>query len=222
MVNIFSFSLYGNERKYVSGLLENISLITAQYPLWQIWVYIGNDLNSLTKNTLSIHPNVKLIETGVDGYLTKFFRYFPIDDTDVDICLVRDADSRVNDRDTICISEFLNSDKLFHIIRDHPNHKHLIMAGMWGIKRGCLIESISELFILWKQDRIIDFWSDTTFLVECIYPRVSTQSCIHDDFNHFNEDSYKIPHIRNGDHFIGQVYEFTEDGKEFTKFPWPT
>jgi hypothetical protein len=136
--------------------------------------------------------------------------------------MVRDADSRITDRDDFCINEFVNSDKLFHIIRDHPNHKHLIMAGMWGVKKGCLSESISELFILWKQHRYIDFWSDTQFLVDILYPRIKDVAFIHDDLSHFNDNPSKILHLRNGNHFIGQVYEFNEHNEEYPKFPWAT
>jgi hypothetical protein len=218
MVNIFSFSLYGNDRKYTRGLLENIKLINSKYPLWHIWVYLGDDVTTETKALYSPFCNVKLIETYANGFHTKFFRYFPIDTEEVDICIVRDADSRVNDRDNACIKEFIDSDKLFHIIRDHPNHKHLIMAGMWGIKKGCLTDLICDLFLKWKQNNIIDFWSDTKFLVECIYPRVNTKSLIHDDLNHFNDGALELPHKINGMHFIGQVYEFNKDDREYPKF----
>lgn len=220
MVNIFSFSLYGNERKYTGGLAENIKLINAKYPSWYIWIYLGDDVTSETKALFSPFLNVKLIETNVNGFHTKFFRYFPIDDPEVEICIVRDADSRVNSRDDICIKEFIESDKLFHIIRDHPNHKHLIMAGMWGIKRGCLTDSICDLFFQWKQNNIIDFWSDTKFLVDCIYPRVNTKNLVHDDLNHFNDGALQIHHKMEGNHFIGQVYEFDTGNIEYPKFPW--
>jgi|LauGreDrversion4_2_1035121.scaffolds.fasta_scaffold350434_2 hypothetical protein len=218
MVNIFSFSLFGNDRKYTRGLLENVKLITHKYPLWHIWIYLGDDVTSETKALYTSFVNVKLIEANVNGFLTKFFRYFPIDNKEVDICIIRDADSRVNDRDDACIKEFIESDKLYHIIRDHPNHKHLIMAGMWGIKKGCLTELIYDLFLKWKQANIIDFWSDTRFLVECIYNRVKSKCLIHDDLDYFKEGALQLPHKIEGNHFIGQVYEFNKDDREYPKF----
>ena len=218
MVNIFSFSLFGNDKKYTRGLLENVKLITHKYPLWHIWIYLGDDITSETKALYTSFVNVKLIEANVNGFLTKFFRYFPIDNKEVDICIIRDADSRVNDRDDACIKEFIESDKLFHIIRDHPNHKHLIMAGMWGIKKGCLTELIYDLFLKWKEANIIDFWSDTRFLVECIYNRVKSKCLIHDDLDYFKERALQLPHKIEGNHFIGQVYEFDTDNIEYPKF----
>ena len=218
MLSVFSFVIYGNDKKYTNGLLANIKLIQDKYPSWKVWVYYGSDLDESTLSNYSKYPNVVLIPTNATGYLTKFFRYFPIDDSHVDICIIRDADSRVNDRDKVCINEFLNSDKLFHIIRDHPNHYRTIMAGMWGIKKGALAESIQGLFFNWKQLNTIDFWSDTKFLTDCIYPKVYKISLIHDDLNLCNDSPQSIPHLRDGNHFIGQVYEYTDTGEEYPKF----
>jgi len=218
MVNVFSFVIYGNEKKYTHGLLTNIRLIQNKYPSWETWIYYGSDVTESTLSLYREYINVKFIATDVNGFLTKFFRYFPIDDDSVDICIIRDADSRVNERDEFCINEFLNSDYLFHIIRDHPNHRHKVMAGMWGIKKGAISENIFDLFLKWKEGRNIDFWSDTTFLVDCIYPKVISMSLIHDDLNLCNDSSKKINQLRDPKHFIGQVYEYNELGEEFPKF----
>ena len=218
MVNVFSFVIYGNEKKYTHGLLTNINLIKIKYPSWKIWIYYGLDVLESTLSLYKEYTNVKVIPTNVSGFVTKFFRYFPIDDESVDICIIRDADSRVNDRDEFCINEFINSEYLFHIIRDHPNHMHKIMAGMWGIKKGAISGDVFDFFLEWREGRNIDFWSDTSFLVDYIYPKVITKSLIHDDLNLCNDTSRKINYVRDPNHFIGQVYEYNELGEEFPKF----
>lgn len=221
MVNVFSFTIYGNEKKYTDGLLANINLIKLKFPDWCIWVYYGTDVNTNTLSKYLMYEKVRLIPTNTLGYITKCFRYFPIDDKTVEVCCVRDADSRITERDEICINEFLTSDKLFHIIRDHPNHNHRIMAGMWGIKKGLLSDSIKNVLDEWNRNRIFDFWSDTQFLVEVIYPKVAHNSIIHDDLNRYGELQCKqIPHLRDDKHFIGQVYEFDNNGQEHPKFDY--
>lgn len=218
MVSVFSFTIYGNNIKYTHGLLANIKLIKIAYPLWQVWIYYGSDIEDSILSEYQSHSNVVLIPTNCTGIVTKFYRYFPIDNPSVDICIVRDADSRINDRDQVCINEFLKSSYLFHIIRDHPNHYYQIMAGMWGIKKGLLSESIYILFEQWKQSNSLDFWSDTRFLVECIYSKVVSFSLIHDDHNFFNDGAIPILHNRDNKHFIGQVYEYNNIGEEYPKF----
>ena len=220
MVTVFSFVVYGNDKKYTYGLLANLQLIQHAYPSWQVWIYYGSDVEDSMLSQYISYSNAVLIPTNHTGAITKFFRYFPIDDPSVEVCMVRDADSRVNDRDQVCINAFLKSSHLFHIIRDHPNHYHKIMAGMWGIKKGALFNSIRTLFEQWKQYNVLDFWSDTRFLVECIYPSVQSISLIHDDRNYTNDGAIHIPHHRNNKHFIGQVYEYSDTGEEYPKFDY--
>ena len=220
MVSVFSFVVYGNQKKYTHGILANLQLIQIAYPLWHVWIYYGSDVDDSILSQYRSYSNAVLIPTNHTGAITKFFRYFPIDDPSVDVCMVRDADSRVNDRDQVCINEFLQSSHLFHIIRDHPNHSHKIMAGMWGIKKGAFFGLIRALFEQWKLHNELDFWSDTRFLVECIYQNVVTVSLIHDDHNHVNDGAIRIPHHRDNRHFIGQVYEYDEIGEEYPKFDY--
>jgi hypothetical protein len=220
MVSVFSFVVYGNDKKYTHGLLANLQLIQTAYPSWQVWIYYGSDVEDSMLLQYRSYTNAILIPTNHTGAITKFFRYFPIDDPSVEVCMIRDADSRVNDRDQVCINAFLSSSHLFHIIRDHPNHSHKIMAGMWGIKKGALSESIYTLFEQWKLHNQLDFWSDTRFLVECLYHNVLSVSLIHDDRNYANDGAIPIPHHMNNKHFIGQVYEYNDTGEEYPKFDY--
>ena len=48
--------------------------------------------------------------------------------------IARDLDSRFTDREQAAVVEWLNSNKSFHIMRDHPLHINAILAGTWGCK----------------------------------------------------------------------------------------
>ncbi len=226
MVNVFSFTLFGDQDKYWKGLLKNVQLIEQYFPGWEVWVYCGDGIPEDILLELYDHPCVKLIPTGQTGMINKFYRFFAIDDPSVDICIVRDADSRIYKRDEACIRKFLASEKVTHILRDHPNHHHKIMAGMWGIKkeaRSYLEFPIRTLFEQWKQSKVSsDFWSDTLFLCEMIYPRIAQISMIHDELQHYEPIAFRTPFpyplIEN--HFIGQVYEFDSNGVEIQKFKY--
>jgi hypothetical protein len=200
MVKVFSFCLFGSNDKYVKGLLKNIELINAEFPDFEIWVYVGDGVPEL-----SFYRNVKVIHTGVKGNENKFFRYFPIDDDQVEVAFIRDADSRVYSRDVRFIREFLASDKKFHSIQDHINHPHCgkIMAGIWGIKKGLLKNKIYNMYLGWKHyNGVNDYWDDTRFL-DIIYPLVVNDMLLHNDIHNSEKD------------FVGQVYDF-RDGKEYT------
>ena len=49
------------------------------------------------------------------------------DDT-VDRYIIRDVDSRLNIRERFAVEEWINSDKQFHLMRDHPQQAAVIMG----------------------------------------------------------------------------------------------
>jgi hypothetical protein len=226
MVNVFSFTLFGSEDKYCKGLLRNVALVEEFFSGWEVWVYCGDGIPEDILLELHDHTCVKLIPTGQTGMINKFYRFFAIDDPSVETCLIRDTDSRLYERDRACIQEFLQSPRLIHIIRDHPNHHHTMMAGMWGIKgdaRSYLGMPIQELFHVWKEQHPSSkFWSDTQFLCEVIYPLVLTVAMIHDETQEFEHPVRKqpFPYPLVESHFIGQVYEFSSTGQEIQKFSY--
>ena len=203
-------------------MLRNVELIEAAFSSWEIWIYIGNDVPDIIINTLKQHPSVKLIYTNEVGMVNKLYRFFPIDDSSVDICCIRDADSRVLDRDISCIKEFIESEKLFHIIRDHPNHHHAIMACSLGIKKGLIPFSLYDTFCIYRLNNEVNtFWNDQDFLKHVFYPKVLAESLIHDDLQNLEpysmKTTFKVP-INTGLDFVGQVYEYDENGNEYPKF----
>jgi hypothetical protein len=127
-----------------------------------------------------------------------FWRFYGIDDDDVEIMLSRDADSRLSMREKICVDEFLASDKLFHSIIDHPFHND-IMGGMWGVKKG-IITNIKSLIESWEKT---DEWqTDQSFLNTIIKPMVTNTYFLHDSTHLQN-----IPVKRENYQYIGEAYD---------------
>ncbi len=222
MVSVFSFTLFGSADKYCKGLLRNIELIQKEFPDFQIWVYIGNDVPAYILNQLQASPNVKCIFTGEVGLVNKLYRFFAIDHPEVDVMFVRDVDSRVLKRDISTIHDFLSSDKKFHIVRDHPNHFHKIMACSFAIRKGLLAVPLKSIFDKYRlTNEVNTFWNDQEFLAAVFWPVVLPYAMIHDDLQNFEPYSMKTPfreHIGDSLHFIGQVYEFDDAGNEYPKF----
>ena len=224
-MKVFSFSLFGSGEKYWHGMYKNIELIESQFPDWKIYIWIGDGVSEDVILYLNDRKSVKLIPTRQSGLINMSYRFFSIDFEEVEVMCVRDADSRITPRDAACIEDFINSEKLFHIIRDHPNHHHTIMGGMWGIKKGLLNGGLQKAFDLWRQSHTAtEFWNDMDFLREFFYPRCLPYSMIHDELQHLEPKEwhtpFRIPLDDQKLHFIGQVYEFNENGKEYPKYPY--
>lgn len=178
---VFSYCLYGpRANRYLHGLSQNCKQINEIYPNAWIYVHVGNDFDHSILNELHKYNNVNIVNTNTSGIRNMCFRGFPIDDEDVSICFSRDADSCINARDQYCIEKFLQSDKTFQIIRDHPAHVTQILGGMWGIKRG-LLKSI-KLRELYQNFTFQNWNTDQCFLRECLYPRVKEDAMIFDEF----------------------------------------
>jgi hypothetical protein len=150
-----------------------------------------------------------------------FDRFTAIDDPECTIMFVRDADSRIHERDIGCIEDFISSDKLLHIIRDHPYHKSLIMGGLWGIRKSALQTPLTDIIKEWVSDKTdFRYLLDQEFLNEMLYPVLKANSMIHDRFNLFEPRDKLTPFRINiqDNLFCGQVHCFDSENNEYTKF----
>lgn len=136
MKKIISFTLYGNNPKYTNGLLCNIELSKIIYPDWICRIYYGTSVDIETINKIKSYNHCELFLMEEDESLVypRIWRFFAIDDDDVEVMICRDADSRLSYREKKCVDIFLESNYLYHSIRDNVSHNDE-MAGMIGIKK---------------------------------------------------------------------------------------
>ena len=62
------------------------------------------------------------------------WRFSPIADPLVTEFHSRDLDSRPTGREWAAVEEWLRSDRTYHVMRDHPNHKVAMLGGLWGMR----------------------------------------------------------------------------------------
>ena len=212
MKKVLTFSLWGDNPAYNIGSIKNAELAKLHYPDFECWFYIHKEsVPNTTVNELLTFNNTKVIFK--DGDLTNckpmMWRFEAIDDPEVEIMMSRDTDTRIWDREVNAVNEWLKSDKLFHIMRDHPWHQNLIMGGMFGTKKNIKIKSWTDLINQFKQSGIRDY--DQTFLEKKIYPIVVNDSIIHANFNKY-ENHAKEFHIKYNTNynFVGEYVYIDE------------
>lgn len=192
---VISFSLYGKADLYIDGLVKNCEIIENIYPSFWKYIFIGNDFDKHILDKLNGYRNVRIIETGLSGHVNMSMRFTAIDYPEVGVAFSRDCDSFTNRRDIYCINGFLNSNKRFQIIRDHPeSHKIEILGGMWAIKKGLLNFKLSDAISKFYNHISPAHGTDQLFLKTIIYPVIKTDLLVYDDFAHFPEES---PHKIN-------------------------
>ena len=203
MKKVISFSLWGDNPKYTIGAIKNAELIDTIYPGWIGRFYCGKSVPIDIIEILKTYTNVEVIEMEENGdWSGMFWRFYACEDSDVMIS--RDTDSRLNLREKNAVDEWLNSDKDFHIMRDHPYHNALILGGMWGVRNG-ILKNIVDLIKNYNKG---DFWQvDQNFLREQIYPIVVNTSFVHDSYHNINSWSKNFSIERIDQEFVGDVFD---------------
>jgi hypothetical protein len=212
-----SFSLYGNNPVYTRGMVINAQIISKRFPCFRTQIYIVDDVPQDIRQTLLAIPSVRVIPVDRNGHSGNMFdRFKAIDEPDCLLMLVRDADSRIHDRDAACIEDFLISNKQLQIIRDHPYHGTPILGGLWGIRKEAISSPMTTMIDKWISDKT-DFpkGTDQAFLAEIIYPLLISNSIIHDRIGFFepreSHTPFRVPIVDLL--FCGQVHYFNETGE---------
>ena len=202
MTKVIAFCLWGSNPKYTIGAIRNVEIQKELFPDWTCRFYV--DETSVPHDILVrlVELGAEVLKCGKGNWTAMFWRFFAAEDSQVMIS--RDTDSRLSEREKIAVDEWLESDKDFHIIRDHPAHGIEILGGMWGVRNG-LLKNIRELIGQWTpQNR---WQTDQEFLKAIVYPIVKPHAFVHDEFFNYNQDKHKIKHTRVDGEHIGGVFD---------------
>ena len=206
MKKVITFSLWGKDNIYNVGAIKNAETFDKFYTGFECWFYIHKDtVPEQTISALSKIPNIKIImKTGnLNVCKPRMWRFEAIDDPDVSIMMSRDCDSRISSRETSAVNEWLKSNKLFHIMRDHPYHTVPILAGMFGTKKITNIPSWKILMDKATQHNTYQY--DQDFLRNFIYPVIKDNSCIHASFHRLEKHAKYFPNRYNKRlNFVGE------------------
>ncbi len=207
MKRVISYSLWGDNPKYTIGAIKNAELALTYYPDFECWFYV--DENTVPKDiidSLKNFSNTKIILRNGDLNHCKpmMWRFESIDDPEVEIMISRDTDSRFLLREKLAVDQWLESGKLFHIMRDHPFHGIEILGGMFGTRKVPSIPSWIELMKNCIQNYYRDY--DQYFLRDYVYPLIKDDVMIHASHCKYEGDkclNFPIDFDSEG-HFVGQ------------------
>jgi hypothetical protein len=207
---IVAFCVWGTDPKYTVGALRNAELIKDIYPGWVARFYVGTSVSPVLVQKLSQcgAETVRMSEVG--DWSGMFWRFAPAGEPDVEIMLSRDVDSRLSERESAAVAEWVRSDKQFHIMRDHPAHMTEILGGMWGAKRGAISDINSLIMKFRSNQQNNNYWQvDQNFLRDIVYPRIKHTAMVHDEFfsNHYNDGGMPFPWPRKNYEFVGDVFD---------------
>ena len=220
MKKVISFSLYGSKATYIIGMKENIKLAKQHFSDWEVRIYHNNTVpENYINEYKELHAICILCENIGENKLNwegMFWRWYPLDDKNVDIWLSRDADSRLSAREAKIVDEWINSGKTLHSIRDHRCHFNYIMGGMFGINNKLFHEKykfktvsqiIKELSVYYKER---PYNVDQIFLNDKLWNLLKNDMMAHisKDGRRVYSSDILIPSVPD---FIGKQYTLNDD-----------
>ena len=185
MKKLITFSLWGDDPLYLEGACKNAELAQEIYPDWICRFYVaGKNTPRETIDRLESYPNTEVVVLDEEGtHNFTMSRFTACDDEDVECFISRDADSRLSVREKEAVDEWMESDKSFHIMRDHPYHTVAIMAGMWGMKRGAMLGMKTKIENFIRGGYYADKKGvDQAFLWGIVWPLAMEDNLTHDPF----------------------------------------
>ena len=201
-------------------MIENATILGRHFPNARVQVYAADDVPNEIILQLSEIVHVRIIRVPrKKGILNMFDRFTAIDDPDCSLMFVRDADSRPHARDIACMEDFIHSDKMLHIIRDHYWHGFIsIPGGLWGIRKEALNEPMSAKIKNWLRRKHMTVKNDDQlFLKSVIYPTLKSRAMIHDRTDRIKDSNMPFRVEITDKMFCGQVYRFDSSG-EYPEF----
>jgi hypothetical protein len=171
--NKVSFCLYGRDPKYTKGAIVNAGLVPKFYPGWEAVFHI-RDVDYAVKDELRALGATVVECDHLNMMLSRFLPF-----CDEGAVLSRDCDSRIGQREVRAVTEWLESEKPAHVIRDHPGHIPgwaLIPGGLWGSRlpfgenlRNSLLRALNDpQYSGWGGDQrwlVENVWREEAFVI---------------------------------------------------------
>lgn len=167
--NVISYSLWGKLPMYIQGAMKNMESIANVYGKdWKARFYIDD---TVPKENIDILLNsgicdVYLMPTHIESN-GMFWRFLVFNDPNVEIGIIRDADSRISRREYLAVLEWMTTCDQYHVhsINDVMSTRY-IMGGSWGAVASKL-RNIEELICEWRPN--FQYGDDEDFVSNVIF-----------------------------------------------------
>ncbi len=203
MKKIISYSLWGTSPRYTLGAIANSQQVPVVYPGWTARFYCGTDVpHDILQSLMTAGAEIILMDEPNDSR-GMFWRFYALADPEASHIIFRDADSYLSRREAAAVNQWVTSNFVGHIMRDHPYHTMPIMGGMWGCKGGVFTDIQDKISAFCPRD---SYNQDQIFLARCIYPKLREFGCIvHDEFYRYESSAKNFPLPRHDYEFVGEV-----------------
>ena len=192
---IISYTLYGPNAEGYGRFIADVATEAANiepYNTFTIRIYVGATFSMESRERYKrAHKNIRFCDVrrmpklgDVSRLIGTVWRFLPLADPTIDVLCSRDLDSPLLQRGGNAVTEWLQSDKYFHMMRDRSVHMTPILGGLWCARPSKNMKLSKELFdaIIEKARLTSNNEHDQEILRKHIYPRVKNVSMQHDSY----------------------------------------
>ena len=204
MAKIISFSVFGDNPIYSVGAIKNAQIAQYLFSDWICRIFVNVTVPSHFVEEMQAFSNVELVNFGDQSVFGMFWRFYSMFQSDSDIVISRDCDSRLSERELKCVNEWIESDLKFSVIRDHYRHYDWpMLGGMWGMK-GTMDRDLVPLMEDYAKQHC--YASDQVFLRDVVWKQAENNCLVHG----FLENDWMMK-TRDSINFIGQGYNENDE-----------
>lgn len=216
---IISFSLYGDDPKYVLGMKRNVELIPIIYGEdWIIRIYLNDTVGQDNIDFFQNQNNVEVVNMTNKRIPGMFWRFIPFVDETVSVFCVRDADSRPSIREKAAVDEWLRENTSLHLMRDHPHHNYVVMGGMFDFNKINGTFNFIQEYSNFVYDGYEFKKMDDMIFLQKLYNKFYISSTDHDSYPRAAYDNngtkfltvgkpYPTSRTSKEDGFIGEIFD---------------
>ena len=202
---VLSFSLYGENTRYIDGALANAASYRTVFPGWHMWVYFDSSVPNPVLETLK-DSGVRLINMSGSELNPMTWRFLIASDKDVSRYCIRDIDSRLLHRDYSVVTSWTESNFQAHIIRDHPSHVVSyvkVPGGIWCAKHAAFPRMGRYLH---THSKDASYNADQNLLAKILWPVIKHKTLQHVSFKCAEHENYRSMMPRVDLEHVGAVY----------------
>lgn len=179
--DVIAFSLFGGDSKYCETAILNCVEQRGIYPDWLCRFYVDHTVpDAVTKRITAAGGEVIVVDADVAAWPGPMWRFAAYDAPDVRRVIFRDADSVISTREASAVKEWIEGDTSFHAMRDIGTHTELLLAGLWGVKKGAL-PMMADLVSEFLKKPVDDaHFADQYFLRAYVWPYARNNLMQHD------------------------------------------
>jgi len=181
---IISMSLYGTGKRYMLGAIWNMENYKKYYPGWTLRIYCEYKHPLIEKlRDGGCEVVVQTIKKEQGPAYPMFWRFYAISDPLAKYIIIRDIDSKLNEKGSAATKEWIRSKLNFHIMKEYhwPCKWHRMSGSAFGIK-GKVIINIKNLIEKWTKGKYIKYFDDEYFLSIRLWPLIKNSCLIHSSF----------------------------------------